>query len=112
MWQALWNELEIQEQKHRICVPELLQGPWEQKAHSPIRYGYVYVRAKLLQLCLTLCDPMDCSPPDSSYPWNSPGKSTGVGCCALLQGLFPTQGLNPCLLCLLHSGGFFTTSIT
>ena len=28
-------------------------------------------------------------------PWNSPGKSTGVGCHALLQGIFPTQRLNP-----------------
>ena len=28
------------------------------------------------------------------YPWNSPGKSTGVGCHSLLQGIFPTQGLN------------------
>ena len=28
-------------------------------------------------------------------PWNSPGKNTGVGCHALLQGIFPTQGLNP-----------------
>ena len=25
-------------------------------------------------------------------PWNSPGKNTGVGCHALLQGIFPTQG--------------------
>ena len=30
-----------------------------------------------------------------------PGKDTGVGCHALLQGIFPTQGSNPCLLCLL-----------
>ena len=30
----------------------------------------------------------------------SPGKNTGVGCHALLQGIFLTQGLN--LLCLLH----------
>ena len=30
--------------------------------------------------------------------WNSPGKNTGVGCHALLQGIFPTQGLNPGLL--------------
>src|SRR5574341_916161 len=30
--------------------------------------------------------------------WNSPGKNTGVGCHALLQGIFPTQGLNPRLL--------------
>ena len=29
-------------------------------------------------------------------------KNTGVGCHFLLQGIFPTQGLNPCLLCLLH----------
>jgi len=29
------------------------------------------------------------------YPWDSPGKNTGVGCHALLQGIFPTQGLNP-----------------
>ena len=28
-------------------------------------------------------------------PWDLPGKSTGVGCHFLLQGIFPTQGLNP-----------------
>ena len=27
-------------------------------------------------------------------PWNSLGKNTGVGCYSLLQGIFPTQGLN------------------
>ena len=32
-------------------------------------------------------------------PWNSPGQSTGVGSLSLLQGIFPTQGLN---LGLLH----------
>jgi len=31
-------------------------------------------------------------------PWNSSGKNTGVGCHSLLQGIFPTQGLNPSLL--------------
>ena len=31
-----------------------------------------------------------------------PCKSTGVGCHALFQGIFPTQGLHPHLLCLLH----------
>ena len=30
--------------------------------------------------------------------WNSPGKNTGVGSHSLLQGIFPTKGLNPCLL--------------
>ena len=45
------------------------------------------------KLCLMLCDLMDCSPPDSS-PWNIPGKNTEVGCHFLLQGIFPTMGLN------------------
>ena len=38
---------------------------------------------------------MDCSPPGSSVHGDSPGKNTGMGCHALLQGIFPTQGLNP-----------------
>ena len=37
------------------------------------------------QLCLTLCDPMDCNPPGSSVRGDSAGKNTGVGCCAVLQ---------------------------
>ena len=28
-------------------------------------------------------------------PRNSPGQNTGVDSCCLLQGIFPTQGLNP-----------------
>ena len=47
-------------------------------------YGYYGII-----LCLTLCDPMDYS------PWNSPGQNTGVGSLSFLQGIFPTQGLNP-----------------
>ena len=58
--------------------------------------------AKSLQLCPTLCDPMDCSPPGSSAHGDSPGKNTGVGCHALLQGIFVTQESNPSLLHLLH----------
>ena len=42
---------------------------------------------------------MDCSPPGSSVHGDSPGKNTGVGCHALLQAIFPTQGSN---LGLLH----------
>ena len=54
------------------------------------------------QSCQTLCNPMDCSPPGSSVHRDSPSKSTGMACHALLQGIFPTQGLNPNLLHLLH----------
>ena len=42
--------------------------------------------AKLLQSCLTLCDPIDIwQPTRLPRPWDSPGKNTGVGCHFLLQ---------------------------
>ena len=44
------------------------------------------VRSYGLQLSRLLC------------PWESPGKNTGVDYDALLQGIFPTQRSNPCLL--------------
>ena len=56
------------------------------------------------RLCLipqsgpTLCNLVDCSLPGPSVHRDSPGKNTGVGCHALPQGIFPTQGLNPGLL--------------
>ena len=42
-------------------------------------------------------------------PWNSPGHNTGVGSLSLLQGILPTQELNPGLL---HCGWFFTSWAT
>ena len=59
----------------------------------------------ITQSCLILCDPMDCDPPGSSVHGDSPDKNTGVGCHALLQEIFPTQGSN---LRLLIVGEFFT----
>ena len=50
-----------------------------------------YVLCLVAQLYVTVCDPVDHSPPGSSVHGNSPGKNTGVGCHALLQGIFPTQ---------------------
>ena len=55
--------------------------------------------SEVTQPCLTLCNPMDCSLPGSSIYEIFPGKSSGVGCHFLLQGIFPTQGSN---LGLLH----------
>ena len=43
--------------------------------------------AKSLQSCPTLCDPMDCKHARLLCPGDSPGKNTGVGCHALLQGI-------------------------
>ena len=41
---------------------------------------------------------MGCSPPGPSAHGILPGQNTGVGCHALLQGIFPTQGWDPRLL--------------
>ena len=53
----------------------------------------------------TLYNPMGSSLPGFSVPANSPSKNTEVGCHFLLQGIFLSQGSNPCLLCLLHWQG-------
>ena len=50
---------------------------------------YADAAAKLLQLCPTLCDPMDSRQPTRLLcPWGSPGKNTGVGCHFLLPPLW------------------------
>ena len=66
-----------------------------------IRYVHVYALSPL-QSYPTLCHPMDSSLPGFCVHGDSPCKNTGVGCHALLQGIFPSQGLNPRLLYLLH----------
>ena len=52
---------------------------------------------------VSICNPMDCSLPDSVHG-DSPGNKTGVGCHAFLQGIFLTQGSN---LDLLHCRQIF-----
>ena len=61
-----------------------LYGRWQLASLSPC-FPAAATAAKLLQSCLTLCDPIDGSPPGSPCPWDSPGKNTGVGCHFLLQ---------------------------
>ena len=68
-----------------LCVP--FSSLWESSAqrkanrHSS-QLGWC-VHAQSLQSSLTLCDPVDYSPP--GCPWDSPGKNTGVGCRAFLE---------------------------
>ena len=57
---------------------------------------------KYLQITYLVSESESCSVTSDSLqlyalysPWNSPGQNTGVGSLSLLQGIFPTQGLNP-----------------
>ena len=53
------------------------------------------VCTKSLQSCLILCNSMD-----FNCPRDSPGKNTRVGCHALFQGIFPTQGRSLYVSCV------------
>ena len=59
---------------------------------SQVTISPLHVLCLVIQSCLILCNPMDCSPPGFSVHEDSPGKNTEVGCHALLQGTFPTLG--------------------
>ena len=66
-------------------------------------------RSSLLLLLLLSCfscvdslRPHGPQPTRFLCPWDFPGKNIGVSSHSLLQGIFPTQGSNTCLLCLLH----------
>ena len=58
-------------------------------------YIYPYVWVKWSKSHLVVSDSL--LPHGLYSPWNSPGHNTGVGSLSLLQGIFPTQGSNPCL---------------
>ena len=77
------------------------EAAWREVSQGMSQSKGTYVCAKLLQLCLTL-QPSGLQPARLLRLWDSPGKNIEVGCHALLQGIFLTQGLSPSLLCLLH----------
>ena len=75
---------------------------------SPLAEEIMMEKLWYLVLCCaklrpTLCDPMDCITHQAPPSMSSPGKNTGVGCHALLQEIFWTQGSNPRILHLLHT---------
>ena len=57
---------------------------------SPSVSVFIAWKVKVAQLHPTLCDPL-------YSPWISAGQNTAVGSHSLLQGIFPTQGLNSSL---------------
>ena len=97
-----------QEVQTLLCIKEMLQ--WDIKQHKdhsqcvivtminglkPLKIGS-YCVAWVSESRSFVSDSLQ---PHRLYsPRNSPGQNTGVGSLSLLQGTFPTQGSNPCLL--------------
>ena len=59
--------------------------------HREINKTIIIIKVKVKVTQSTLCNPMDWL----SLSMRIPGKNTGVGCCAFLRGIFPTQGSKP-----------------
>ena len=96
-------------------IREMGSIPWlgrslEERNGNPLQYSCLEYRMErgawwaidrvlclVAPSCPTLCNPVDCSLPGSSVIGDYPGKNIRVGRHALLQGIFPTQGLNPSL---------------
>ena len=95
--------------QHSICqqIWKTQQWPqdWKRSVFTPIpkkgnaKESSTATAAKSLQLCPTLCDPIDSSPPDSC-PRDSLGKNTGVGCHFLLQCMKVKSESEVAQLCL------------
>ena len=81
-------------------------GDWRSRVSTPRADGPVGVcgcmRAKLLQSCLTLCNPMDSSPPGSSDGIPQARILDWIVMPSSRKRIFPTQGSNPNLFRLLH----------
>ena len=98
---------------YRVALTDNTYSGWAAVEHvsaRPMLTLFIFVEYSILvwtclclvtQSCPTLWDPMEWSPPGSSVHGDSPGKKTRVGCHALLQGIFPTQGSH-------IAGRFFT----
>ena len=112
----VWNSGERSMLK--LSIPDSQPQDKPQHIHTRPRSGRC-VLSPAMWICSTepqhvMCCGLSCSAVSDSlwlhgrqparllWPWDSPGKNTGAGCHFLIQGLFPDQGSNPCLLCLLH----------
>ena len=60
------------------------------------------MKVLVLQSSPTLCNPTDCSPPGSTVHGILEARILEWVAISFSRRLIPTQGSNPCLLCLLH----------
>ena len=75
-----------------FAFPFLIGGGYKPSFAQGTTRRKSLTRAKSLQPCRTLCNPMNCSPP-ALCPWDAPGKNTGVGC--MHPGDLPDPGIKP-----------------
>ena len=97
-----WSEAINKWRDHALMSQEHL--PQERRRRSPLQHGGAGAGLAAVQLLsrVPTLQLHGLQPSRLLCPWDFPGKNTGVGCHFHLQRVFPTQGSNPSLLCLLH----------
>ena len=87
------SPLPLEERVLSAHPPQMVQGPKQHRRH---------VRAKPLQSCPTLCDPVDCSPPGSPVHGILQVRILERVAVPSSRGFSPAQGLNPSVVRLLR----------
>ena len=118
IWHSLFNQAPIDRHLSYLqvltAVNTRIQASVECmfSCHLGVHFGQGFLGCVVCAQTLSYVDSVrrhGLQPTRLPCPWNSPGKNTGVSCHFLLQGIFPTQGLNQSLLSLpALAGGLFT----
>ena len=95
---ALFTTAKILKQSKCPSTDRWMKKMWHTHTHT---HTHTHAQWNFVCVCAQSC-PALCDPVRLLCPRDFPVKNTGVGCHSFLLGIFPTQGLNPRLLCLLH----------
>ena len=90
MGRGAWQAMVCGDMTEQLIL--LLYNRYNLKLYAKL---YVYVYIELFSHVQLFWGPMNCSPPGSSVHGIFPGKNPRAGWHFLLQGIFPTPGLNP-----------------
>ena len=88
-WTTAWLSYKI-----APSLPEGTNWIWSRTQRKPNAQGFVKKTATIFSFSISpsvVSDPLWLYSP-SGFSWTIPGKNVGVGCHALLQGIFPSQG--------------------
>ena len=86
----------------QCCVSFWCTAKWFSYVYMYVCIYKIYIYASMFSRVRLFETMLNCRPARLLCPWNFPGKNTAVGYYFLFQGIFPTQRLNPCLLCLMR----------
>ena len=89
---GIWNDTAALKNNLTVSKNAIHTSVYDISSHSNIMKAYA--PCLVAKLCPTLCDPITVAW-QSPVHGDSPGKNTGVGCHAFLQGIFTTQESNP-----------------